>query len=507
VLLRVVVGQIRFALPGLAVDGKGIARGREMLVRFAGLDRLVSFLRFFTANHNLDDLGQVRLLTARRERGPREILLVASRVSPVLAEVVAQAARTAGSPALTGAARHFVPVREAAAPLGWDVDAVSDAAADLILYRADGADAYHVEGEMALSSLLLRLEPQRVAGGGGHASSLVVLARRGVAGALAGYLHRAELGAAGEAGFRAYGAFCAVEGAEGRAGARGGREWLFLRLENVPPRMESLLTRTPGLRAAVPVGNLPHLAVAVGYRHPVHLEACRSAIPGDRFVLFPPPPEGVWIIDPVPTLAPIADIVRLELPLAPASPAPPLRPAASAWPELAVQVELAPTGRDVGRVTGVLIPPRALAWFRRLVYALPAMALRRLRVARLAEGILVLAEDALEGLPFGTLLSSPRPGVLVPLGMTLRPAVSPRVLAERFGLTEGAVLVFMGGDAGPCLVPGSAIHPLEARVLLDQSPPLAPPFTPVPAPTPDEIDLVNDPVGPWAMPLWGRWRR
>jgi hypothetical protein len=503
-LLRVVVGQTRFALPGLATDGKGIARGREMAVRFVGLDRLVSFLRFFTANHNLDDLGQVKLLQARREHGPRELVLFASRVSPVLAEVVAQAARTAGGPVYTGAARHFVPVREAAAPLGWDVDAVVDSPADFVLYRADGADPYRVEGEMALSSLLLRLEPQRVMGAKVPGDTLIVLARRGVASALAAYLHRAELGPPGAAGFRAFGAFCAVEGAQGGGAFRGqGREWLFLRLENVPPRMEGLLTATPGLQPAVPVGNAPHLAVAVGYRHPVHLEACRGVIPSDRFVLFPPPPEGVWIVDPVPTLAPIADIVRLELPPSSPAPAKVMRPSATAWEELAVNVELAPTGHESGRVAGVIVPPHALPWLRRLVYALPALALRRLRVALLQEGVLVLAEDELEGLPFGTLLSSPRPGVLVPLGMALRPAVSPRVLAERFGLVEGAVLVFAAPGRAPLLVSPAAIHPLESRVLLDQGLTWAPTREPVPAPPRDEIDIVNDPVGPWPMPLWG----
>jgi hypothetical protein len=299
-----------------------------------------------------------------------------------------------------------------------------------------------------------------------------------------------------------------VEGTDAAPDLSGrGREWLFLRLENVPARMHGLLTGTPGFRAATPVGTAPNLVVAVGYRHPVHLDACRGVLPSDRFFFFPPPPEGVWVVDPIPTLAPLADIVRLEMPMSGVAATTALRPAETAWPELAVNVQLAPSERENGRVVGVLVPRRSLPWLRRVVYALPSMALRRLRVALLAEGVLILADHELEALPFGTLLASPRPGVLVPVGMSLRPAVSPRVLAERFGLSEGAVLVFPGAEERPFLVPGSAIHALESRVLLDpELPPLAT-FEPLPEPSRLDVDIVNDPLGPLAMPLWGGLRR
>ena len=38
---------------------------------------------------------------------------------------------------------------------------------------------------------------------------------------------------------------------------------------------------------------LDHVAVAIGYRHPLHLGACRHALPEDRMFLFAPPPRGV----------------------------------------------------------------------------------------------------------------------------------------------------------------------------------------------------------------------
>jgi hypothetical protein len=117
---------------------------------------------------------------------------------------------------------------------------------------------------------------------------------------------------------------------------------------------------------------------------------------------------------------------------------------------------------------------------------------------------LIVAADVLDGFPFGQLLHAPAPGLLVPLGWQLRPAVSPDELAARLGALAGAVVVFPGPDEAPFRIPADAIETLEARVLSDgrlrelRVETLA--GLPAPAAEQSEIDVENQPLGP--MPLW-----
>ena len=81
-LQRVALGQVRFNLPGLAVDARGVVGGKQLAVRFAAIDRLVSFLRVLSAEQSLDDLqpGLRIVIRARRGRDARgDRLLPAAR--------------------------------------------------------------------------------------------------------------------------------------------------------------------------------------------------------------------------------------------------------------------------------------------------------------------------------------------------------------------------------------------------------------------------------------------
>ena len=53
-IVPVAVGQVRFTLPGLAADARGVVSGRDMAARFATLDRVVWFLRLLSAAGDLD---------------------------------------------------------------------------------------------------------------------------------------------------------------------------------------------------------------------------------------------------------------------------------------------------------------------------------------------------------------------------------------------------------------------------------------------------------------------
>jgi hypothetical protein len=501
-LQRVALGQVRFNVPGLTVDARGVVGGRQLAARFASMDRLVGFFRALTAEQSLDDLQPgLRVVFARGSAGAREAIVLVPASVGTIADVVARTARLAGGQCFTGGGRHFVQCRDAAAPLGYDAASVSREEGDFVLYGAEHDVAYRIESELPLARLLARLSLQRrggdaLAGDG----ALLLAARRGLGPVVAEYLHRARSRAtsgglrAGEVALRAAGALC--ETAAGGAFSAPRTFWLF-RVEGAPARLRGLLTRTPGLDLYTPVTD--NVAVAAGYRHPVALESCRGSFPADRLTLFSPRAPGILEIAPLPVFTPIEDIVRIS------APAPePDRAGARAMgrPELTVPLRLEAAADPRARAVAALVPWERVPWLRRLCYALPAPALAGYRVATLARGVLVLAAGALEGLPFGVLLGAAAPGVLVPLGTRVRPAVAPELLADRLGAEGGAFVVFPALAEAPFRVPAEAIEPLDGRALAGLRPPDDAPLVrgePDAADAP--VDIENEPLGP--MPLWG----
>src|SRR6185312_195738 len=358
-LHRVAVGQPRFNLPGLVSDARGAAMGRQLVARFGAVDRLVSFLRVLSADESLDDLQPgFRIVYARSGAGTREAVVMMPATASELGEAAARAARLARGQLFTGAGKHFVQFRDAQAPLGYDVDGLEQTV------------PYRIESELALQKLLLRLSLVRLHGPAATLPEgpVYVTARRGLGPVLAEYLHRlghrgegareldgaapaspaggalggrggggglsAEPGAAPEP-LRASAALCETVGAS--AFSPGTTFWLF-RIERLPPRLHGLLRRTPGIDVYAPVTN--HVAVAAGYRHPIHLESSRASFPSDRLHLFSP--RGVVEVAPLPALAAVEDLVRI---LPPASErAEPRAAAPGGRADLAVALRLEPGG-------------------------------------------------------------------------------------------------------------------------------------------------------------------
>jgi hypothetical protein len=494
-LQRVVLGQVRFNLPGLVADARGVVVGRQLVARFAAIDRLVSFLRVLSAEQSIDDLQPgLRIVYARGGAGTREAIVLMPVGSPGLADVVAHAARLAGGQTFTGTGKQFVQYRDARAPLGYDVAALSDMAGDLILHGTEQMVPYRIESELPLAKLLLRLSLVRAERRDDGAvlpdGPLYVTARRGVGPVLAGYLHRAAVAQTG-GGVRAAAALC--EGTSTSAFEAAESFWLF-RVERLPTRMHGLLTRTPGLDVFVPVTD--NVAVAAGYRHPVHLGSCRGSFPADRMHLFSP--GGVTEVSPLPVLAAIEDVVRVRTPEARMAAV-----ASRARPELALTLRLEASGRSVGPTVAALIPWNRVPWLQRLCYALPTSALRGYRVAALERGVLVRANEVLEGIPFGTLFELAAPDVLVPVGTRLVPAVSPSLLVERLGATGGATVVFPDRWGAPFKVAADALVSLELRVVGALTPLFADlaPGRSREESVADPVEIENRPMGP--MPLWG----
>ena len=92
--------------------------------------------------------------------------------------------------------------------------------------------------------------------------------------------------------------------------------------------------------------------------------------------------------------------------------------------------------------------------------------------------------------------------MLVPVGTQLRPALSPQLLSERLGATQGTVVMFPGVGEQPLRVAREALVPLEPQLLARALPPAAPVVKPGEQPAlSDAVEIENRPLGP--MPLWG----
>jgi hypothetical protein len=502
-LQRIALGQTRFNLPGLSADPRGAVIGRQLVARFAAVDRLVSFLRLLSAEQSLDDLQPgFRIVYARGGAGTREAIVLLP-AAPELGDAVAQAVKLAGGQLFTGAGKHFVQFREARAPLGYDVESLAEgeggAVADLNLYGLEQTVSYRIESELPLSRLLLRLSLVRLHGRAARLPEgpVYLTARRGLGAVVAGMFHRAA-GYGGNAAGEPRVAAALCESSTASAFSPGGAFWIF-RIERLPARLLRLVSTTPGLDLYLPVTE--NVAVAAGYRHPVHLEACRGSFAADRLHLFSP--RGVTEVTPLPTLAALEDLIRIRAPA----------------PEIAERMEAAPAGRPDLAATlrlepgGVARPPVAAlvpwgqaVWVQRLVYALPPTALRAYRVVLLKRGLLIRASDVLDGMPFGTLFQLGAPDVLVPLGMQIRPAAAPELLSERLGATGGAMVVFPDRGSPPVRILPEAIAPFDRRLLVELEPALASlePLGRGDREPDAPVEIENQPLGP--MPLWGLGR-
>ncbi len=500
-LTRVPVGQVRFNLPGLSADTRGAAVGRDLLLRFGTLDRLVGFLRLLSAERTPEELwAGLRIIYARPASGAREAFVRVSNPGGAAADLVASTARLAGGAPFTGTAHHFVPTRDTRSPLGYDVSVVSHGDGDFTLYTDDADLVFREEGQLALERLLLRLELRRHAGGAEAAwraasrrGPVYLAVRRGLAPVMVDYLFRG--------GIEAQVAVC--EPPRSTPFSAAPSFWLF-RIAELPGRLAGLCTRTPGLDLYLPV--LDDVLVAAGYEHPIHLASCRASLRAERLLLLGPPPRNVTEVSPRPSFAALDDVVRLRIPLKEEPRAALTAPPPTGALEVPLRLEV--VGNVAARPRAALVPWSRAAWLRRLLFALPASALRSYRVALVEAGILVVAGDRIEGLPFGQLLEETIPGVFVPVGRRLRPALSAGLLAERLGVSEGSVCVFVESGRAPFRIARDSFEVLERRTLARADLPWSPPAGKRPAepasgnqPTPPEIE--NDPLG--LLPLWG-WR-
>jgi hypothetical protein len=123
-------------------------------------------------------------------------------------------------------------------------------------------------------------------------------------------------------------------------------------------------------------------------------------------------------------------------------------------------------------VTATWIEAEKIPLLRRLVYALPHRSVARTTMAVTNRGAFLRCPDGIEAIPLGTFFVEIHPGLYIPAGYDVTPAVAPEVLYRALGALPSQVL-FITTEAKAVSVDGAAFVPLETTLLE------APSFEPV----------------------------
>lgn len=446
-LERVGLHHTRLHVPGLQLDARGVAWGRRGLLLLPTLDRLVALLALASREQPLPDLlPQLEIAVVVSKLGLRELVLSFEVDGPERLDRAARLAQLVNGFAFTGTSRHFVQVRDAASPLGYDAAEIIPGDAYAVLYHQSFTQAYELDRKLDVTRLLLGLaldrDPQRHDGD----DELWILAEPGLGPALIAHLARAEV--AGRAGL------LLDDGSE-QPGQRG---WL-LHVERLPRRLRSLCTATPGLTAFRPAA--PGVVVEHGYVHPVNLSAWPS-LARSGLVLLRGSGQPPLRLTELPALAEWRAFLRFGIEEALAEPE--LLSVVQPSDELRVRLQLVPTGASTGLATACWIAPDELPLLRKLAYVLPPTSLSRLRVALTELGAWVYSEAGIDPVPLGQRYRRVADHLFIPAGHQLSPAVTESTLqrALRLRPTE---FVFVRASEGPVSIPAAGFVALSELLL------------------------------------------
>ncbi len=507
-------------MQGLTPDARGIAVGREALVAFESLDRLVAFLGAYSAEASLDDLlPSMTLERGRRTGGHGTALVMRCEASEGYGlDRLSRLAGATRSSVYVGAGSVFVRYRDSSAPFGYDlarplseilaeVGVGADAgtgpgltADQVAVVDHDFASVYEsvarIDPVGLVQRLALRPVPLPLTGISadpelcGLRDMALILIAPGVSDRVLSYLWRKEVDMAG----------VRVALAEDRQAS------LLLRLRQPPGRILDVLWGIPGVELLIPVST--RAAVEVGYEHPIHLGSATSCLPGDEMYLFRGRVGRVERIDGAPRFVDGRYLVDTEVHLRDAEleiEAVDMRQSE----RLQVDLHLRPSSARPREHRASLIAWSEVDLLRRMVYLVPPSALAAARLVALVEGLLVLSGGRRSDagsmsvgtiIPLGARLVEVAPGVLVPDGHELWPRLRPQLIRELLGLEGEDAAVFLSPDADPILIPEAQMTPLDAAVIGMLNTTEARVITPdMPALEPGTV--VNEHLGRFA--LWG----
>ncbi len=493
-LEHVALNQTRFNTPGVAPDNRGILCGKQGALLFSSVDRLVGFFRVFCDESSMDDLlPKLKIHQVRTPLESREFLVFFHAASSYLLDRAARISSLFGGLCFTGSGKHYVRYRDNAAPLGYDIHALSADPADFILYADTFTQGYQRVKDVGFESLVYRLSIRQIPGEDHAERELLWLTvRQGLARSVLLYLWRNRV--------RCEASKVDPQGVAAAAGTFGqhGGSLLLVRVHDLPERMLTLFRKVPGIEVHRPVGD--NCVVEVGYRHPFRLESCAAVFEKDKFYVFSGSRDAVDILGSLPPLVPGHDLVGGGFDLGERGE--PRTYVGSQPDKLEVQLKLVPSAAARRRVTATLVSWQHAAWLKRLVYALPPTLLATYRVAAVSEGLFIIGEHGVDGLPIGEMFQEAAPSIYVPLGHEFLPRVGGQVLTEHVGGIANRYVVFPLGADKPLGLEHALFEPLGRRALarLDVEPRARDDRMPLPR-TVTPATVVNEDVG--SLPLWG----
>jgi hypothetical protein len=457
-LERIALHQTRLRAPGLGLDAKGVALGAKGLVLLPTLDRLVAMLAVYTRDHSLEDIApSLEIHLVRSKLGTQEIAFVFAAESSDRMDRMAETARLVGGFTFTGTSRHFVEYRDAGAPFGYDASELLVTDAAFALYHERFTQTYDAIKVVDLRGLLLRLMLQIDPKSALSAGPRWIVAEKGLGPALIHYFVRS----------RVDGEVTVGQWPPASLFDEGTVQRYVFRIPELPPRMRPLLRATPGITTFLPVG--PGVAVELGYRHPVSLRACPLFDPAGLVLLRGNGGEA-WALDRLPLMGDLRAFARVEL-----ADDGLLSVAVSTLtfdPDpVRVSLRLVPSGSPWRNVTATWLRVDELPLLRRLAYALPRSSVARTRVAVTSRGAFLVCPDGIEAIPLGTFFVEIHPGLFIPAGYDVAPAVAPEVLYKALGAPASQML-FVTTEAKGVAVEKTDFVDLET--LLIEAPPFEP---------------------------------
>lgn len=446
---RIALHQTRLRTPGLGLDAKGVALGQKGLILLPSIDRLVALLSVYTREHSLEDLmPSLEIHVVRSKLGTREMTLQFAAESSDRMDRMAETARLVGGFTFTGTSRHFVQYRDAGAPFGYDASQLAATDAALALYHDKFTQAYDVDKPVDLRALLLRLMPHVDPSTADEAGVRFIVAEQGLGPALVHYFVRS----------RVDGEVAVGEWPPASSFDEGLVRRYVMRVPDLPVRMRPLMQKTPGITTFLPAG--PGVAVEVGYRHPVQLRACPVFDPAG-LVLLRGRGDEPWELPRMPEMGDLRAFARVELRSTEGA----SLAESTALPEpVRVPLRVMPSPAPWKNVTATWIAPAEVPILRRLAYVLPRQTVARTSVAITAKGAFVRCATGIESIPLGTFFVEIHPGLYVPAGYEVTPAVSPEVLFRALGSPGGQVL-FVTPHATSIAVDQNAFVPLETTLI------------------------------------------
>lgn len=538
--------QTGFKVPGLLQDARGVVVSTHAALLLLGLDKVVSLLRLLSEEQLLTDvLPSLRIEQVRNDLQAQAYFLWFQCADSQQLDRYARAGRLTGATLLVGAGQHFVAYRDRRSPLGYDAQVAAPRSVTFLLYTDAGAQAFARVRELQLTTLLRQLMLIRLPGGARTqlrslagaqvpdrdfdesacpSQPLLLEVPLALLPRMVRYLWQLQVVVEAVVPLAlselpVQGALSTDAEAVGLALTSQSTDEppTLLRVSQASVAQLQRLLQLPGLRIYRQL--LPQLAIELGFAHPLRLSALESLFDAQHLYLWRGSQRGMTMLRS-PRSFPAERLLDLRYQAEPSSPtampeAPLLprevvvphgeRPTAPVRVRISLQLRSGLPGQTSGPVmaTATLVPWSKVRLLSTLLYLLPAPLLGELQAACIEEGVLVTGASGVASLALGTLLYEPAPGVLVPVGCALLPALPPQQLLQHLGGTSERVLVFLPEHRMPLALARSLFEPLSLQLLspLSQTERVSQAASHQSA----AVQLVNDRISTFALwPLWGR---